>query len=233
MDSVFLDDLRYAKEIKLDEFRAAIGVVEDARATGAMLFSRLARLGLTSVSSGCPRGRARRERLRAWQSAPRRATAGESSRTCSSTPSATGTRRQLADGSSSVGLRRVSTVAPRAAASDVATRRSSASPVSSLHFLLDDVERDALALADLDREQLKEVAVVVRRRGAGAFWSLEQPVGDVKANRARARRGARRGVGRTNAGSVDEGRDVGREAARVPGRVSRVRAQGARWVIQP
>ena len=93
------------------------------------------------------------------------------------------------------------------------------------HLLLDDVERDAFALADLDREQLEEVSIVVRRRGAGALGSREKSVGDVKADRARARRGARRRVGRANAGSVDERRDVGGEAAGVPGSVSRVRAK--------
>ena len=92
---------------------------------------------------------------------------------------------------------------------------------------------DAFALADLDREQLEEVAVVVRRRGAGAFGSVEQSVRDVEADRPRARRGARRGVGGPNAGGVDERGDVRGEAARVPGGVARVRAEQSDRVSQP
>ena len=47
-----------------------------------------------------------------------------------------------------------------------------------LHLALDDVERDPLALTNLDREELEEVAIVVRSRGTRAFWPLEQSVRD-------------------------------------------------------
>ena len=87
------------------------------------------------------------------------------------------------------------------------------------------VERHAFALPDLDREQLEEVTIVVRRGGAGALGALEQAVRDVEANRARARRGARRRVRGTNARGVDERGDVRGEAAGVPRSVTRVRAQ--------
>ena len=93
------------------------------------------------------------------------------------------------------------------------------------HLALDDVERLSFALADLDREQLEEMPVVVRRRGAGSFRPVEQAVRDVKANRARARRCARGRVGWAHAGGVDEGGDMSGEPASVPRRVPRVRAK--------
>jgi hypothetical protein len=43
-----------------------------------------------------------------------------------------------------------------------------------LHLALDRLQRLPLALADLDREQLQEVAVVVRRRRAGPLGPVEQ-----------------------------------------------------------
>src|SRR6185503_4411882 len=61
--------------------------------------------------------------------------AGESSRTCSSMPSATGTRRQLSDWSSFV-IATASARTPSAGAREVATRRSSESPVRSRSSVL-------------------------------------------------------------------------------------------------
>jgi len=54
---------------------------------------------------------------------------------------------------------------------------------------------------------------------------IEQTVRDVEANRTRARLLARRRVGRTDAGRVDESGDVRGEAARVPRRVLGVRSE--------
>ena len=221
MDSVFLDDLRYSKEIKLDEFRAAVGVVEAARGGRDAAVAPALADARQRMSS---RPSAARTASRMATSASSRE-AGESSRTWSSTPSATATRRQLARrlvvGRLPARLdRRAERGGERRG--DAALERVAG---ELRHLLLDDLERDAFALADLDREQLEEVAVVVGRRGAGALGAREQPVRDVEANRPRARRGARRRVGRANAGGVDERGDVRGEAARVPGRVARVRAQ--------
>ena len=60
------------------------------------------------------------------------------------------------------------------------------------HLALDDFERLPLALTDLDREQLEQVTVAVRRRGAGTLGPIEQSVRDVEADRTRTGRRARR-----------------------------------------
>src|SRR6185295_6574989 len=57
-----------------------------------------------------------------------------------------------------------------------------------LHFLLDNVECGALALTDLDGEQLEQVSVVVRGRRAGAIRSIEKAACHIEPHRAGARR---------------------------------------------
>lgn len=93
------------------------------------------------------------------------------------------------------------------------------------HLALDDLQRLSLTLADLDRQQLKQMAVIVRRRRSLAFGTIDQAAGDVEANRAGGRRGASRGIGGTNAGGIDEPGDVRGQTPGVPGGVPRVRAQ--------
>jgi hypothetical protein len=56
------------------------------------------------------------------------------------------------------------------------------------HLGLDDLERLAFALPNLDREQLKEMPVVVGRRGARPFGPVEKAMRDIEPDRARARR---------------------------------------------
>ena len=60
------------------------------------------------------------------------------------------------------------------------------------HLRLDRLERLALALPDLYREELKEVPITVGSSGPGAFGPVEQAMRDVESNGARARRSARR-----------------------------------------
>jgi hypothetical protein len=50
------------------------------------------------------------------------------------------------------------------------------------HLVLDSVEALALALPDLDREELKQVAIVVRRCRASSLGVIEQPAGNVEAH---------------------------------------------------
>ena len=89
MDSTFLDDLRYAKEIKLEEFEqrsrwsklVETGVDASCRDCSRPLSGSLA--DVLAAERGA-------DRFAHGDRALRRATAGESSRTWSSTPSATG-----------------------------------------------------------------------------------------------------------------------------------------------
>ena len=45
------------------------------------------------------------------------------------------------------------------------------------------VQALSFALPDLDREQLEQVAITIRRSRAGAFGAIEQSVRDVESNR--------------------------------------------------
>src|SRR5919201_3965425 len=63
-----------------------------------------------------------------------------------------------------------------------------------LQLHLDLLERLPLALANLDEEDLQQVAVVVRGRRAGAVRAVEEAAGHVEADGARTRLGARGGV---------------------------------------
>src|SRR5688572_4408709 len=54
------------------------------------------------------------------------------------------------------------------------------------HLGLDDLERLPFALANLDREQLEEMTVVVGRRGSGSLGAIEQAVRDIESDRPRA-----------------------------------------------
>ena len=90
---------------------------------------------------------------------------------------------------------------------------------------LDLLERLSFALADLDEEQLEQMAVAVGGGGAGAVRPVEQTARDVEAHGARARLGARDGVRGAHRRRFDERGGVGGEPAGVPGCVARVRAQ--------
>lgn len=55
----------------------------------------------------------------------------------------------------------------------------------------DRVETLALALPDLDREELEQVPVTVRRTGPRSLGAVQQSARDVEPDRARTWRGAR------------------------------------------
>src|SRR6476660_2073345 len=76
------------------------------------------------------------------------------------------------------------------------------------HLMLDLFEALSLALPDLDREQLEEVAIIVRRCGTGSFRTIEQSAGDVEPDGARSRCGTSRRICRPHPGGVYERGDV-------------------------
>ena len=150
--------------------------------------------------------------------------AAESSRTWSSIPSATMMRRHAAVAIVVAVDRGVGAVPERGCE----RARHALLELVALHvgdLALDHLERLSFALPDLDREELQQMLVVIGRRGALALGMVEEPVRDVEADRARARRSARRRVRRTHPGRVHEGRRVRSESAGVPGGVTRVSAQ--------
>lgn len=55
----------------------------------------------------------------------------------------------------------------------------------------DRVETLPFALADLDREELEQMPVAVRRTGPGSLGAVQQSARDVEPDRARTGRGAR------------------------------------------
>ena len=149
LDSLFMDDLRYAKEIKLAEFERRSWAREDCSSGERTRCSACSdRERVRRASRECRRGRVRRARPHAWRRAASSLDAGESSRTWISIPSATGMRRQA----------NVSLIVLRDG--DVGTdaecrrERLGDSPLEQVagglpHLALDDLERLALALADL------------------------------------------------------------------------------------
>ena len=94
-----------------------------------------------------------------------------------------------------------------------------------MELAFDRIESRALALPNLDGEQLEKMAVVVRRRGAGAFGPVEKPAGDVEANRAGTGRSSRGSISGSHSRCIDEGRDVRGQPARVPWGVARMSAK--------
>ena len=108
--------------------------------------------------------------------------AGESSRTCSSMPSATMTRCHANGRWSSV-----CATAASAAYAECRRERLGNAALEQVagglpHLALDDLERLTFPLTDLDREQLEEMAVVVGSGCARSFRPVEQTVRHVKAN---------------------------------------------------
>src|ERR1019366_1822576 len=98
-------------------------------------------------------------------------------------------------------------------------------PGHAEHLRLDHVERLSLTLTDLYGQQLQQVPVMVRRGRALALRMVDEAARDVKADRARARRGAGRRVRRPHSRGIDERGGVRREPASVPRRVARVRTE--------
>ncbi len=72
-----------------------------------------------------------------------------------------------------------------------------------LHLALYRVETLSLALANFDREQLKEMPVAIRRAGTRSFGVIEQSARNIEPNGARGWRCASGRVGRPNAGRVN------------------------------
>jgi len=98
-----------------------------------------------------------------------------------------------------------------------------------LHLRLDDIERGALSLPDLDGEQLQEMPVVVGCGSSRALRTVQQPTRDIEPDRTRTRRSPRGRVGRPHAGRVNERSHMRGQATRVPRRVFGVNPQERDW----
>lgn len=98
-----------------------------------------------------------------------------------------------------------------------------------LHLPLDELQRRAFALTDLDGEQLEEVPVVVGGGRPGSLRAVKKSTRHVEPNRSSTRRGARRSVCRTHTRGVHERGDMCGEPTRIPGRVLRMCAQQCDW----
>ena len=93
------------------------------------------------------------------------------------------------------------------------------------HLGFDRFERLPFTLTDFYREELEEMAIVIRRRRSFPFRMIEQAAGDIEANGACTRRRTCGCVGGAHAGRINERRRVGRETTRIPWCVARVGAE--------